>query len=202
MTKLTRRSFLASVAATAVVVTMPAALSHIPKGRWVRCVQTLPGGYIGSIHLFSEKLSDDDLMSLTGEGFSPPSGAVPTIFLEGENPLVKFTQHGETFTCDLKPNAAGDQEFTILYAQVEKKPYVSSYIQTQGKPVTRPATSCSVSREDMDRCGGVADFETIPFTGGAYRDYDQDGEFLGVFVEEASSNLCLYSEIIIPGKKS
>ena len=188
MKKLTRRSFLASVAATAVAVTMPAALSHIPKGRWVRCVQTLPGGYIGSVHIYTAALSDADLMNLSS--FMPPGG-IPTIDVGEDNPVVNFSMDNGVFNCKIKH--APDSGWTILKAQVEKGAYPTSYIPTINEPVTRPATSCTVSREDMDRCGGVLDFETIPFTGGAYRDYDQDGKFLGVLVEESRENLCIHS---------
>ncbi len=182
MTKLTRRSFLASVAATAVVVTMPAALSHIPKGRWVRCVQTLPGGYIGSVHIYTAALSDADLMNLSS--FMPPGG-IPTIEVGEDNPVVNFSMDNGVFNCKIKH--APDSGWTILKAQVEKGSYPTSYIPTINEPVTRPQTTASVKGPFEGSLEGKE------IEGDGYHDYDQDGKWLGILVEESRENLCIHS---------
>ena len=130
MKKLTRRSFLASVAATAVAIQMPVALAHLPKGRWVRCVQTLPGGYIGSVHIYTAALSDADLMNLSN--FLPPGG-IPTIDVGGDNSPVDFTMNDGVFSCKIKH--APESGWTILKAQVEKSEFPTSYISTTSKLV-------------------------------------------------------------------
>jgi len=182
MDKLTRRSFLASVAATAVAVTMPAALSHIPKGRWVRCVQTLPGGYVGSVHIYTTALSDDDLFDMLRH---PPPGGVPTIEVSADNPLVGYTENNGVFRCHIKPN--NKTGWTILQAQVEKAEYPTSYIQTQGEPVTRPQTTALVKGPFEGSLEGKE------IEGDGYHDYDQDGKWLGILVEESRENLCIHS---------